>query len=153
MRLIVFSVVVLLAVSVAWRYRGALGDLTGVASSAAPPARPIVFDNGTVRDPPPLAAPAGASATALAAQPGALRKCVRRGETTYTNFACPAGFKELGVASDRVTVLSGQGAPRPQAADTTPAGRRSALHDALDLSRDDRLRERMMDRAIEQGSR
>ena len=59
---------------------------------ATPTPKPIVFDNGTVRQYEPTPPPAVPSLPN-----GVLRKCVRGGETTYTNVSCPAGYKERSV--------------------------------------------------------
>lgn len=78
---------------------------------------------------------------------GSLRKCMRKGQTTYTNGSCPTGFTEKKVETRQLTVV-----PRAQAsasasgAQTANAG--SSLRDALDMNKDERMREKMIDRAV-----
>lgn len=147
MKTVLITVLLLFAAAMGWRHRGA------VDTWLAPPAeRPkaIVFDNGTVRE----AAPAASRALASATRNGGLRKCVRGSQTSYTNFDCPPGFKERAVTDDRITVLEGQALPRKTqgAASAAPQGAQKRLKEVLDLNSDPRLRERMMDRAIDAGS-
>lgn len=142
MRIVIWISVLLLAASIGWRYRAVLLQ---PLQPAGPPARPIVFDNGSVRDQRPASQPDGPPVASLA--PGQPRKCVKGGETTYTNFACPPGFKEAQIRSDRVTVVPGT--PQARAAASDKGSAPSALHRALDIQRDDELRRRIMDRAID----
>lgn len=143
MRIVIWLSIVLLALAIGWHYRALW---LGLAGPPPAPPRPVVFDNGSVRDQRPASQPAGPPV--VTAAPGQARKCVKRGETTYTNFACPPGFKEAAIASDRVTVVPGTSGAPPAAA--KPQGEApSALHEALDLKRDEELRRRIMDRAIE----
>lgn len=153
MKGIVITVLVLLAASAAWRDRAAIDRWLQAGPSAQ--AKPIVFDNGTVREPPAAASQPFAAAVSLL--PGMLRKCVRGGQTTYTDIDCPNGFQQRTVAADRVSIVDApaDGSARASAAprsSTRPAAQRR-LHDALDLSQDSRLRERVMERAIDAGSR
>ncbi|MDH4391092.1 MAG: hypothetical protein QE285_06675 [Aquabacterium sp.] len=77
----------------------------------AQPAAPIQFDNGTVRQ---YDSPASVAARNKG-QPlplGALRKCQRGTEISYTNSFCPPGAKELKVDKGTVNVV----APDPAAA-------------------------------------
>ena len=100
MQRIVWALVALFAVAAAWRYRADIAEL----AQGAPPAKLIVFDNGTVRQHEAASEPEAA----LGPQPlpnGVLRKCVRGRETTYTNVPCPSGFKEKPVDSKRVAVV------------------------------------------------
>lgn len=121
------------ALSVAWSYRAHF--TTAIAPAPSP--KPIVFDNGTVRDSPTYRQLQAHEA------PGGLRKCIRRnGEVTYSNMPCEAGQRTAPLSGgDRYSVVE---VPKPAA--STPAQQR--LHQALDLNRDPQLRERMMDRAI-----
>jgi hypothetical protein len=147
MRVVIWVVAILLVASAGWHYRESFAAL----SRSAPPPKPIVFDNGTVRQYQ-VADPAS-QAVAEPLPDGVMRKCVRRGETTYTNVSCPAGFKEKPVDGSRMTVVSGGDTPRPAAAAPSPAATRNALRDALDVGGDDRLRERAMDRVIDGNGR
>ena len=144
MRFVVWFFVLLFGSTLAWRYYPRVD--AGLKSQPAP-SKPIVFDNGTVRQylPPPEP---GSAPLATSLPQGALRKCVKGKQKTYTNISCPPGHEELPVSSDRLTVLSGQGPVRP--AQALPAAeRRSTLRDALDLSADDQLRQRIVDRAAD----
>lgn len=141
LRWVVAGLAALLLASMAWRYRG----IANAWMTPEPPLRPVLFDNDHASVPPP---PGSAAATPAARPPGALRKCVRGGETAYTDRSCPPGFRERDVAADRVTVLPAA----PQAA-ASQAARRKTLKQALDVADEDRLRERMIDRAVEAGSR
>lgn len=141
LRLLVIAVLALVLASAAWRYRAWL-----TPDAPAPAPRPVVFDNDHATPPPPPASAAPGAATVRA--PGALRKCVRGGEVSYTDRACPAGFREREVATDRVTVMPAA----PVAATATSASRRT-LKQQLDVADEDRLRERMIDRAVEGATR
>ncbi len=148
MKMLAITVLALIAVAASWRHRAAIDDW--LAPTTARP-KAIVFDNGTVRE----AAPAATRALASAMRSGSLRKCMRGQQTTYTNSDCPPGFHEKTVAADRVTVLEAQ--PTAATAAATPGsagtGAQRRLHDALVLRADKQLRQRMMERAIESGSR
>lgn len=112
-------------------------------------AKPIVFDNGSVRDLPANRASEPVTLAALA-PPGALRKCVRGDRVMYSNLTCPAGFSERTVASNNLTVLPAAPAAKAERAEdgAKPGGRQAVLQEALDLKRDDKLRQRMIDRAV-----
>lgn len=147
-RLYFIVAALLIALSVAWGKRQSLQALWAPPPA---PAQPIQFDNGTVRD---MGGASDAAPSAAAAQPqfapGAMRKCYKGQQVTYTNVVCPAGFKEAPVAGPPVNVVPGLAAARKPADAPPAAGRgRASLHDTLDLSQDDRLRERMMERAID----
>jgi hypothetical protein len=138
--------VALIAASAAWRYRGAMSSGAPTAPSVS---KPFEFDNGTVREQP---APASAVASS---RPGGLRKCVRGNEVAYTDKVCAPGFREKPVASDRVSLVASPAAAPP----TTLSGAASQsagpalLRDKLDLSQDARLRDKVMERAIESNSK
>jgi hypothetical protein len=139
----------LIALSAAW---GKRQSLQAFLAPPSPPAKAIQFDNGTVRD----MGDASDAASAVAARPqfapGAMRKCFKGQQVTYTNVTCPTGFKEAPVAGPPVSVVPGLAAGKPASpADLAAAGGkgRSSLHDALDLSKDDQLRQRLMERAID----
>lgn len=146
MKVILIAALLLMAIGAGWRHRAVIHD--GLEPTASRP-KPLVFDNGTVRDVP---APAARPTAALTRADG-LRKCVRGSQTTYTNFDCPAGFKQKNVTTDRVTVLEAQAGRAAPASKPKAAGAQRRLQDALDLSADDKLRERMMERAVDAGSR
>lgn len=122
-------------------YQG--GDLR--AWLQGPPApKAFVFDNGSVRDTVvPASAPVGKAV--VLSPPGALRKCVRGDRVSYSNLTCPEGFREKPVATEGLSVLPA--APTP--ARTAPADRASALREGQEPRPDDKLRQKMIDRAVE----
>lgn len=73
----------------------------------APPARAIVFDNGSVRQPPAPAEAASVAATPQAA-PGVMRKCVRKAEVVYTDRPCPPGLQEREIDKSRFNTVEGR---------------------------------------------
>ena len=77
-----------------------------------------------------------------------MRKCVRGDRVTYSNLTCPPGFRERTVSQDRVTVVPGVKAPPPTtvAKGATP---HEQMREALDLQQDDKLRQRIIDRAVD----
>lgn len=121
-----------------------------LAPVPATPPRPIVFDNGSVRD-----QPASEPATQRArprpavAAPGQLRKCLLPGGgVSYSNLACPPGAREATVRSDGVTVLpSGLPAGQPGGPAAPPPGGTRPLQPG------ETLQQRAIERAIEQSTR
>lgn len=111
-------------------------------------ARPIVFDNGTVREPPASAPAAPTRPRAAQAPPGQLRKCLQPGGgVVYSNLACPPGAKEAAVRTDGVTVVP-SGLP-PVAVPDTAAGGKPTLRP---LRPGETLQQRAMERAIDQAT-
>jgi hypothetical protein len=116
--------------------------------TTAPDSPPqIVFDNGSVRDAP-MPAASEPTKTAALSPPGVLRKCVRGDRVTYSNLTCPPGFRERPVSQEGVTVLP---APRPVAGSVpgSPATPHEKMRSALDMQRDEKLRQRMIDKAVD----
>lgn len=133
--LLIFGVASI-ALGVAWSYRAKLA----AAAAPEPAPKPIVFDNGSIRESPTYRQLKAHEA------PGGLRKCIHRsGEVTYSNMPCEASQRTAPVSGERFSVVE---VPKPAA--STSAQQR--LHQALDLKRDPQLRERMMDHTIN-GSR
>lgn len=122
-----------------WLSRSAA--LRALLAPPPPKPAPIVFDNGSVRDQP-ASGVVPARPGKVLAPPGALRKCVRGDSTVYSNLTCPPGHKEMPVRQDGVTVVPGA-APRPGG----PAAAAPAA------APEPTLRQRAIDRAVEQGSR
>ena len=81
-------------------------------------------------------------------RPGGLRKCVKGQQVAYTNVECPPGYQDQAVTAAPVNVLPATPVSKPVASSSAP----SALHQALDITRDDKLRDKLMERAVE-GSR
>jgi len=146
-RLFVASVL-LLALAFGWRFWHGM-SAQGPDPSARPVAPAIDFDNGSVR------APASAVARPAGAVPGRLTKCVRGSETVYTHFTCPPGHKAAAMGGGTVTVVPGTTraetaqAGRPAGTGLPPNGAKASLHDALDISADPHLRERLVERAVQ----
>lgn len=111
-------VLVALTTAAAWRYR----DAAWLHEFLNPqPAKKlhIEFDNGTVRQ---YETPASGKAK-KANEPlpvGAMRKCVRGGDISYTNNACPVGSIEQPLSKGTITVLSAPPTP-PKLAPAPPA--------------------------------
>lgn len=153
LRLFFWFALAAVAASMAWSQRDAPWLRAWIGQGDAPP-RPIEFDNGSVRDlAPPASAPRSAAAK-LPLPPGKLRKCWRGDEVAYTDQVCPPGFREREVAA-QISVVDSQAPRTPAAAPGaaappgSPGSRQRTLHEALDLRPDDRLRERVMERAID----
>lgn len=107
--------------------------------------RPIVFDNGSVRDLPASAPAALPRPRAAQSPPGRLRKCLQAGgSVVYSNLACPPGSKEAEVRTDGVNVLP-SGLPPRAAADAATGGRRP-------LQPGETLQQRAMEQAIDQAT-
>jgi hypothetical protein len=147
---VLLTLVLVVLASVGWRHRNDAW-VQGLLRPPAP-AKAIQFDNGSVRDTLPRIPEDGASAAheqALNNLPGKLKKCIRKAQVVYTDQPCPAGFSAEPVSGDKVTVLE---SPTPK---SNPGGKaaapdaRKTLHDALDLSGNDNIKDKMMERAIE----
>jgi hypothetical protein len=146
-KVIAAAMVVAVLAAAGYKYKD---SLLGAGSANEPMAKPIVFDNGTVRQPkssmPPVAGADGAAApSAPALAQGEMRKCMRGKEVTYSNVVCPDGFKTTKVESNRVSVVPAQTVPKPEGDDFNP---RKSMRKALDLSDPDNPREKMIEQAI-----
>jgi hypothetical protein len=128
------------ALGLAWQKREPLQAWAGSASLPATPG--ISFNEA--RPAADAAMPTGASRF----RSGDLRKCVNGQQVSYSNVECPPGHKEQAVTAAPVTVLPATPVSKPAAASSGP----SSLHKALDLTRDDTLREKAIERAVN-GSR
>lgn len=118
-------------IAATWRFRNA--DWVQDALHPQPVKKlKIEFDNGTVRQyetPLPDKAKKGTEPLPV----GALRKCVRGADTSYTHDPCPPGSKEQALSKGTVTVLSAPpkpAAPPPQAT-PEPTLRQKAVDRAL----------------------
>lgn len=143
MKKLLFVALAAIGLSIAWNKRA---DLQRLVASPPPPPKAIQFDNGTVRQSGSASSPAPSATSSF--QPGVLRKCLKGHEVQYTNIGCPPGFKEAAVAGPPVTVL-GSDAPRPAAAGSQASGR-ARLENALGLSTDKGLKDRIMQRQIDE---
>lgn len=143
MKTLLFVALAAVGLSIAWNKRA---ELQRLVAPPPPPPKAIQFDNGTVRQGGPASAPAAGTTSSF--PPGAMRKCLKGREVQYTNIGCPPGFKEAAVAGPPVTVL-GSDAPRPAAAASEAKGR-ARLESALGLSADKGLKDRIMQRTIDE---
>jgi hypothetical protein len=125
LRLLMIGLVLLVAGPLGWR----LWQSPAVQAwwHPAPPPRPIVFDNGTVR-----ALPPAASGPAAVVSPG-LKKCRRGERIVYTDSWCPEGSTPVSI--DRGTVNVVQPAVPATAARVpgSPAGQPGRLPHARDV--------------------
>ena len=128
------------------------GALSAWLSRSNQPAKPFVFDNGSVRDNM-EELPVEVKSNTLQSPPGALRKCVRNGAVTYSNLDCPAGAQEQTIRANNVNVLPSLESKTQSSRNQEPGGAHTALREALDIKQDDQLRQRMMDRAIASGGK
>lgn len=133
------------AMLLGWHYRS---PLVGLLDGYRQGAKPIVFDNGSVREPDTRGA-SGNSTDAADVPAGAPRKCVRGQDVTYTNIACPRGFIEKPLAADRVSVVSNS-MPGKDGKSGTPQGEhKPALREMLDVNDNGELRQKIIDRAVD----
>lgn len=100
------------------------GDRLSAWLTPPPPPKPIVFDNGTVREAPVV------SPRPLAGQTGTLKRCEKNGTVTYTDQPCAPGAKARPV-SGSVSVVDGFSAGVPPAPPTS--GAQQQLRRALDV--------------------
>lgn len=132
-RLLVRAAVALVAAGLAWQYRIQIHAFLAPSPAAR---APVVWDNGSVRDP-------GVAVPSRELPRGALRRCSRNQEAPlYTDLGCPPGWREAAV-TQQISVVGA--APRP-------ASQPRSLRESMGVD-DGRLRDRAMERAIEAGSR
>ncbi|MFG6466045.1 hypothetical protein [Roseateles sp. BYS87W] len=132
LRVLIGLLMTLAALGLAWQQRDALQALAGRAASSAGVS--AAGATGEVR-----------AATSGPSRAGALRKCVRGTEVAYTDADCPAGFAAAQVKAPPVNVVPATPVPKASDAASGP----TALHRALDMTRDDTLRDKIMERQIE----
>lgn len=92
--------------------------------------------------------PADASKAPTRFKAGELRKCVKGQQVSYSNVECPPGSQELAVTA-AVNVVPATPVSKPDEASSGP----SALHKALGVTRDDTLKDKMIERAVEKATR
>ena len=98
--------------------------------------------------PSPSVADGSGSSTSSKFKSGELRKCVKGQQVSYSNVECPAGSQELAVSAS-VNVVPATPVSKPEEASSGP----SALHKALGITRDDTLKDKMIERAVEKATR
>jgi hypothetical protein len=128
-RLLVLMVLAI-AVGMAWRYSNAefVHDLLYPESRQS---RPIVFDNGSVRDQETGPDAPGNDLVRTTPVIG-LRKCVRGATVSYTDQPCPAGAREQPIARGTMTVVEGNG-PAQLALGRLPQQRRKTIRDVMEV--------------------
>jgi len=151
-RFLFLMIGVALVASSAWKYRNAewVQKLTQVEDPAK---ADIKFDNGSVRDATPASRMASSPIVANGQghqnnAPGVIKKCLRGKEVSYTDQACPSDAKVAPVTGGNVTSVGGTKAKTERSSAIEPGPK--ALRDALDLSGNQNLREKMMERVINQ---
>jgi hypothetical protein len=133
---LVIALLLVGALGLAWQQREPLQAWLGTSASKVQ----------SVAEAATSSSPAGDAAKA---RPGGLRKCVKGQEISYTNAECPPGYRDLAVTAGSVTVLPATPVPKPEEASSGP----SALHKALGVTRDDTLKDKIIERAVEKATR
>ncbi len=134
---LVIALLLLAALGLGWQKKDQLQAWAGAARL------PDVPRLGA--DEPRAAGDGAAPKTASKFRAGELRKCVNGQQVSYSNVECPPGAREQAVAAAPVTVVPGTPVSKP--ADASSAA--SPLHEALGITRDDKLREKIMQRQME----
>lgn len=127
----VVMAVVVGACALAWQQQDRLRAWMG---SLPPPSLPTL--------------PRGESSADAKNNPAGLRKCLKGTEVSYTNAACPPGSREQAVTAPPVNVLPATPVPKPAQAAQASSGP-AALREALDIKREETLRDKAMERAVE----
>ena len=136
--------------STGWRHRNDAW-VQDLLRPAGPAVTSIRFDNGSIRDNQPLA-PRNAAADSALNTAGKLKKCNGPHGVIYTDQICPSGSKAEAVNGGNVTVIDSGASKTDTAAkaDASKTDGPKTLRDALDLSGNNNLREKMVDRAVGQ---
>ena len=140
---------VTIVASTAWRYRNAQW-VQQFLQVDGPAKVNIKFDNGSVRDGQRTGGPRQASERQNQSSSdnaiGKLKKCLHKDEVIYTDQPCPVNARVAPVKGGSVTVV-GATKTKPETQAAVEPGPK-ALRDALDLSGNENLREKMIERAI-----
>ena len=142
---LLFGIAALLLGSTGWKHRNDawLQDLLHTAAPAPPAIR---FDNGSVRDTlPPVAHNPNSNSNNALNTTGKLKKCAGPRGVVYTDQICPPGTAVAAVTGGNVTIVEGNAGTAK-----SPGDAPKALRDALDVSGNNDLREKMLDRAVGQ---
>ncbi|WP_457443287.1 hypothetical protein [Roseateles sp. P5_E4] len=139
LRSLAIATILLAALGLVWQKQEQLQAWLGAARASSTSAP-------SLGEPLVAARPAADAATSTSARsrPAGLRKCVKGQQVSYTNVECPPGHQELAVTAAPVNVLPATPVSKPAESSSGP----SSLHKALDLTRDDTLRERAIERAV-----
>lgn len=134
-----------------WRVMGPAGGLSAwLQPRSTAPAKPIEFDNGSVRA---LQQAASDAVTAAVAKPqprvpGRMRKCKKGDSVVYTDAACPTGSREMAVSGGTVTVVDGPKPPPGEAQGEPQGPHRPNVRDLLGPDRGQSLADKQMERAM-----
>lgn len=145
LRLLVAGIALLVGLPMAWRLWQS-PQVQAWWRPAPEVSRPIIFDNGTVRQP-----PAPASGPMVNVSPG-LKKCRRGDRVIYTDSWCPEGTTPVAIERGTVNVVkppspvASAGAQAVGAAASDPHRRRN-IRDVLDVSRQPSLYDQQVERA------
>ena len=99
----------------------------------------IKFDNGSVRE-------VAVTERAVKSDAGKLKKCLIKGQVTYTDQDCPIGAKSAPISGGTVVVLESQKSMTKEA--SSAQGGQKTLRDALDISGGENLKDKAMERSI-----
>ena len=147
--LLVVCIGVAIVAATAWRLRNTEW-LQQLLQVDGPAKVNIKFDNGSVRDVQAVRSPEQSSKRQK--QPssenaiGKPKKCLHNGEVIYTDQLCPVDARVAPITGGNVTVV-GAIKTKPETPTTGEPGPK-ALREALDLSGNENLREKMIERAI-----
>ena len=147
-RYVLVGIVILAMGRLAWQHKNDAWIQT-LFRPGGPAKVAIQFDNGSVRDAGTLSGGKTAESAGDVAKentPGKLKKCLKGNDVIYTDKLCPAGTKVAAVDGGNVTVLGGSPS-KPKDAGASHDGPKS-LRDALDLSGNENIKDKMMDRVI-----
>lgn len=133
---LVILLFLLAALGLGWQQRQRLqGWMDSAQAAATPSAVPPALEGSLPK-------------TASKFKSGELRKCVKGQQVSYANVDCPPGHRELAVTAE-VNVVPATPVAKPATAGSGP----SSLHKALDMTRDDTLRDKAIERAIDGATR
>ena len=149
--LLLVCIGVAIVASTAWRHRNAQW-VQQLLQVEGPAKVNIKLDNGSVRDVQPRVT--SEQPSKLKNEPssdnaiGKLKKCLLKDEVIYTDQPCPLDARVAPVKGGSVNVIGAAKATgeNTNAAESGP----KTLRDALDLSGNENIREKMMERAINQ---
>jgi hypothetical protein len=143
-RYLLIGVATLLLASAGWRHRNDAW-VQDLLRPSLPASASIRFDNGSFKDGQAQIMHSPTNDSALNTV-GKLKKCTSPRGVVYTDQICPSGSKPAPVNGGNVTVVDSGTTKTETAQSKTDAPK--ALRDALDLSGNDNLREKMMERAV-----
>ena len=143
-RLLVIGLIVLVGGPLGWR----VWQSPTVQNwwNPPPPPKPIVFDNGTVRE-----APQPASGPTVVVSPG-LKKCRKGERIVYTDSWCPEGTTPVAIERGTVNVVKPAvpvAAAKPADGSASQPRRLPHVRDVLDYSKEPSIRDQHLERTID----